>query len=285
LPSGSDTPDPVFIGGLRGGTTITCVLLATHSRYAEVPELQFHSHWGGLTHLHSGRVTIEEFAASMEIWYYRSPPDGRPPGLHELLPRDRFDAILDSFASAYPEDPNGASRALILSLVEPRMKATGKPSWVESTPTSTYAAALLHHALPEARFVHLVRDGRDSIASLRRAGQGPKDVEGAVRLWADRLRMAERERRQIPGDRFHALQLEDLLDGDRERAYAGLLAFVGAEDEPGIRSFFDSTMTPARAHVGAWRQQFAGAERDRLDRAYAEAIEELRREGVSFTPA
>ncbi|MGH2991971.1 MAG: sulfotransferase family protein [Solirubrobacterales bacterium] len=279
----SSARDPVFIGGLRSGTTIVCTLISAHSRYAELPELQFQSHNGGLSDLLAGRTTMERFVERMKGWYYRTPP-ARPPGLDALVSREVLDVILESFASSFASRPVETSRALILSLVEPRMRATGKASWVEGTPTTTTAASALHELLPEARFVHMVRDGRDAVGSLRRRGWGPHDVGKAVRWWGDRLRLAEQQRRAIPPDRFCAIDLADLVLDDRDSSYRRLLEFLGVNDEPPMRSFFETRVGAEPAHIGAWREELPRAERDELESAYASVLVGLRRDSVSLVP-
>ena len=57
------------------------------------------------------------------------------------------------------------------------------------------AADGLARIFPEARFVHSVRDGRDSGSSkvsLREKPHHPTDVVSGIEFWADRLRQAER---------------------------------------------------------------------------------------------
>src|SRR5690606_22924870 len=44
----------------------------------------------------------------------------------------------------------------------------GKPRWGDKTPAYVRRMRLIAAALPEARFVHLVRDGRDVLLSRRR---------------------------------------------------------------------------------------------------------------------
>ena len=56
------------------------------------------------------------------------------------------------------------------------------------------AADGLAQIFPEARFVHSVRDGRDSGSSkvsLRQKPHHPTDVVSGIEFWADRLRQAE----------------------------------------------------------------------------------------------
>ena len=41
-------------------------------------------------------------------------------------------------------------------------------------------------------------------------------------------------------ERLHVVGLDELVCGDREGTYADLLDFLGVEDEPAMRGFFDA---------------------------------------------
>ena len=64
---------------------------------------------------------------------------------------------------------------------------------VEKSPSHSFCANLLAQHAPEARVVHLVRDGRDVAASLMAAGDGwgrgwaPRDLKGAARSWVQHV--------------------------------------------------------------------------------------------------
>jgi hypothetical protein len=284
LPSASEPPDPVFVGGYRSGTTIIGMLIGAHSAYAEVPELKFHTDRGGLIDLIEGRTTLDRFLEKLDVCYRRSPPAERPAGLHDLVPRDRFAAIAEAFASSFPQSPGGAGRALILDVIQPRLESTGKPGWVEATPTTTAAAAGLHALVPEARFVHMLRDGRESVVSARRMGWISSDLEREIHWWEARVRRADEQCRALPPGRFLAIELVDLVRDRRDHTYQTLLDFLNLDDEPALRTFFDIEVVVEGTRIEDWREDLAPDELDRLDAAYAEAIDGLRRDGVSLLP-
>ena len=65
----------------------------------------------------------------------------------------------------------------------------------------------LARIFPEARFVHAVRDGRDSGASkveLREKAHHPTDAASGIDFWADRLRQAEEGVRGLDAGRTRA---------------------------------------------------------------------------------
>ena len=105
--------------------------------------------------------------------------------------------------------------------------------------TFTIAAAPeLARIFPEARFVHSVRDGRDSGASktlLREKEHHPTDAISGIDFWADRLRRADLGVKGLSDadrGRFHLISLDELVWSDREAAYGGLLEFRGSRTSP-----------------------------------------------------
>jgi hypothetical protein len=300
--------DLVFVGGTgRSGTTVISHLLDHHSRFRGVPiECRFHCNPKGLADVVGGRATAEEFVRKLRTyWWYRvrvgshalvpvgvigrgrvalnrlgsrlRPGGGesRVRGLHEIIGRDRFQEAVARF-----EDTSS------VDLLGPLAEDAGKPALVEMSCFTIAAAPELARIFPEARFVHAVRDGRDSGASkaeLREKAHHPQDAASGIEFWADRLRQAEEGVRGMEpadrDDRLHLVSLDELVWGDREGAYGGLLEFLGVGDEPAIREFFDRQMTGDAAHRERWREGLSEAEQHEITAAYEATLERLEREG------
>ena len=73
----------------------------------------------------------------------------------------------------------------------------------------------INRLIPNARFIHVIRDGRDVVASLLAASQGwgklwaPKDVESAASIWKKHV-LAAREAHKYDG-RYLEVRYEELL--------------------------------------------------------------------------
>jgi hypothetical protein len=288
--------DLVFIGGTgRSGTHALAQLLGRHSRLADVPiEARFHCNKLGLPDLLEGRITLRSFLAKLRgFWWHRVRVDGQPRGLYNLMRRSEFDAVLGRFETAYGDDPVFASRGLFLDLLAPVAERAGKPGLVEMSSHNVRASQTLLRLFPEARFIHALRDGRDSAASVSGKTWGPRRVGAAIGWWAERLRAIESGMRgsedgadfAIPVRRFHVVLLEDLVGFDRERSYERLLGVLDLEDERALRDFFAAEMTAERAHLGRWRQQLGGPRRAWVQRRYEWTVAALEREGNHAAPA
>jgi Sulfotransferase family len=286
----------VFIGGTgRSGTHALAQLLGRHSRLADVPlEARFHCNKRGMPDLLEGRITLRGYIAKLRgFWWHRVRVDGRPRGLYNLLHRSQFDAALERFEAAYAEDPIRGCRELYLELLRPVADRRGKPGLVEMSSHNIRAAQTLLRLFPEARFIHALRDGRDSAASVTGKTWGPRRVGAAIGWWADRLRSIETGIRgsedgapfSIPEDRFRVVLLEDLVGDRRDATYSGLLDFVGLEDEAGIRGYFDAEMTSEAAHLGRWREGLSAPRRLWVQRRYEWTVGALEREGNHAAPS
>jgi hypothetical protein len=300
----SEPPGIVFVGGTgRSGTHITSALLGNHSGLYDVPiECRFHCNPRGLADLVAGRSTPEEFLAKLRgFWWHRVRWDGdrsgrmrrllrrrrgerRVRGLHQIVERERFDAAVARFEASHGRDLVQASRDLFLDLLWPLAERAGKPALVEMSCFTIAAAPGLARILPEARFVHSVRDGRDSGASkvaLRQKPHHPTDPRTGIDFWAERLRAAEEGVRGLPDAerRLHAVSLDELVWGDRETSYSGLLGFLGVADEPAVREFFEREMNADAAHRERWREGLSEEQQAAVEEHYARVLERLEREG------
>jgi hypothetical protein len=287
----------VFGGGPgRSGTHIVASLLGQHSRFAGIPiECRFHCNPNGLADVVTGKATPEEFVRKLRrFWWHRVRVGGRATvrlrrlagrgdgeakvrGLHKITTRDRLEEAISRFEANHSSDLLQASRDLFFELLGPVAEEQGKPVLVEMSCFTIAAAPGLGLIFPEARFVHSVRDGRDSGSSKvskRQKEHHPTDVTSGIDWWEGRLRLAEDGARGLDGAdrRLHAVCLDELVWGDRSASYGGLLASLGVGDEPGMRRFFNEEMSAGAAHRERWREGHAESEQTAIVEAYEAAL-------------
>jgi len=321
----SDAAKLVFVGGTgRSGTTVHAELLGRHSRFCEVPiECRFHCNPSGLSDVVAGRATPEEFIRKLETyWWHRVRtgsrvivPSGltgrarfgalrarqriglgrgeqgpRVRGLHQIIDRESFDRAVARFKETHSDDLIAASRRLFFDLLEPVRHRSGKPALVEMSTFTIAAAPELARIFPEARFVHSVRDGRDSGVSktlLREKEHHPTDAISGIDFWADRLRRADLGVKGLGAEdreRLHLISLDELVWSDREGTYGRLLEFLGVDDEPAMRDFFDGRMTAEAANRGRWREGLDSDEQREVTSHYEATLARLEREGYHCAP-
>ena len=253
---GSAAASLVFVGGTgRSGTHVLSYLLDRHSRFHGVPiECRFHCNPKGLADLVRGETDPADFLRKLRGYWW-----------HRVRIGDR----------AYVK---AKWRALGRGGVRGLHTIVGEAEFAA-------AADGLARIFPEARFVHSVRDGRDSGSSkvaLRQKSHHPTDVISGIDFWADRLRQAERGVRGLADadrSRLHVVSLDELVWGDREAAYAGLTEFLGVDDEPAMREFFDSEMNSGSAHRERWRKGLSESEQAGVVAHYEATLERFEADG------
>jgi hypothetical protein len=304
LPERPADPDLVFVGGTgRSGTHVLSHLLGSHSRYARVPiECRFHCNPQGFPDLLRGSVDSETFLRKLKKFWWRRIRAGevapvvarrlafgrKVRGLHKIVPPERFQAAVAEFEATLDADLEGACRNLFLDLLWPLTAEQGKPGLVEMSCFTIAESPTLQRLFPEAKLIHTVRDGRDagsSKVSKRQKRSHPRDGFEGLRWWESRLRNIERGVSEL-GDRSKLLtiSLDDLVAGDRERVLAELLEFMGLDEEPELRRFFDEEMSAGAAHKERWREGLSEAQQTELAHEYEKTLARLEGEGFHCAP-
>jgi hypothetical protein len=296
-------PDILFVGGTgRSGTHVVSQLLASHSHYARVPiEARFHVNPQGFPDLLSGQATVEQFLRKMRRFWWRRIRAGevapvvarriafgrKVRGLHKVVERDRFDAAVAEFERTAPADLDLACRNLFLDLLWPIAAEAGRPGLIEMSCFTIAESPTLIRLFPEAKLIHTVRDGRDagsSKVSKRQKRSHPRDGSEGLRWWEGRLRKIEAGVRELPEGRLLTVSLDELVDGDREAIYAQLLSYLGLDDEPAMRAFFEDEMSASAAHRERWRDGLAADQQEELVIEYEQTLDRLEREGFHCAP-
>jgi hypothetical protein len=293
--------DPIFVGGTqRSGTHAAAGLIGAHREVARLPrEMKFHAHQRGLPGVIRGRVSPRAFAKRMrEFWWQRTYREGRTRGLYKTIPRERFDRALEGFLAEcrstplrrrlIPRRPRpdlvAPSRDLARALFDPIAEEQGAGRWVEMSPRNVQFAPELLRMFPDMKLVYSVRDGRDIACSLARLPFGPESALDGLERWDRHLRRADASVRRLPPDRVLTLRLEELLLTRREESLAALLDFLGLDEDEEIRRTFDAELTPENGHLGRWRVELSGTERDELDRRYRAVLERMAEDAIASRP-
>ncbi len=85
----------------------------------------------------------------------------------------------------------------------------GKQRWGDKTPGYVREMIRIQHVLPEARFIHLIRDGRDVALSVLAREWGPDTVVGAARRWKKRVMRGREQAARLP--HYMEVRYEDLI--------------------------------------------------------------------------
>ena len=208
------SPAPFIVGVARSGTTLLRMMLDAHSKLAIPHETDFLAvpeafDRGG------ARAVVEALV--------RSPRWGD------------FNLPADEFARAVQNRNPANAGDLLRTFYQLYAQQRGKPLWGDKSPYYVSAMVDIQRLLPEAHFVHVIRDGRDVALSLGPLWFGPNDVTQMAEMWSQRLRAA---RRQVPKLRFYTeVRYEDLV---REPAFTlkRLCEFLDLTWEPSMLDYY-----------------------------------------------
>lgn len=224
----------IFIGGCsRSGTTFLQELLANHPRVQTFPETGVFLKALGmrgrvLPWVHLGLTLGKERKALARLLEEMGlPPERCPP-----LPPRRFSL--------------SRSARDVAAFLDALAKQEGKDVWLEKTPRHVLHAARIRRMVPGSVFVHMVRDGRDVVASIvDRARRFPTafprqdDPAYGILQW-NRSLEATRAAMKEPG---HVAVLYEDLAAHPEKTLRSLCGALGLDfreamlDRKGPRTF------------------------------------------------
>jgi Sulfotransferase family len=273
-----------FVGGTgRSGTTIVGQLLGSHPAYEMIPiEVRFIVGPGGLCDLVEGRKPFGVFRSKiLGPWFHRELADGQVRGLHQIVNLTELELGLDALRRGLASNPRAAGRRFVHRLLDPIAAAGNATGWVEQTPPNVLAAPCIARLFPAMKLIHVIRDGRDVACSVAPLGWGPDDIIDGLDWWADRLERGFSATAALPSDRVHVVRIEALARDERDLEYVRLLAFLGLDDDPAMRAFFESRLTPANAHIGRWLDDVPAARRRSFEAHHRALMDGMRARGVA----
>ena len=194
----SRAPAPFIVGVARSGTTLLRLMLDAHPDLAIPPETHFVPRVAKRVQGGAGPADVASFLAEHPRW--------EDFGLDAAELTRRL-AALDPF------DAGAALRAFYGLYAE----GQGKPRWGDKSPPYVNRMARIQGALGEARFIHVIRDGRDVALSLASVSWGPGEVAEVARKWVDEIGKARRQaaRKLDPGT-YHEVHYEELVANPEE---------------------------------------------------------------------
>ena len=185
-------PAPFVVGVTRSGTTLLRMMLDAHPQLTIPPETHF---------------VPDLVEASRE-------EHASPDSLHQVVVTNRrwgdfhldSDELLARFREIKPLNAGDALRAFFDLYAE----GQGKPRWGDKTPIYINRMMLIERALPEARMIHLIRDGRDAALSrAKRVLKEPTPMYKVAERWRNRILRAREQAPRL--DHYLELRYEDVV--------------------------------------------------------------------------
>jgi len=168
----------------------------------------------------------------------------------------------------------------------------GKPRWGDKTPMYMQNLRLLERLFPDARFVHLIRDGRDAALSFLAMPRGivtetwmhPRTPADFAAQWRMEVAAARRLGRRV-APRYLEVRYEDLV-ADVEAVLRRICGFAGLDYEPAMANYAGNVDVSAKPHqqrlmqpptkgVRNWRTQMTPDDVASFERVAGDMLREL----------
>jgi sulfotransferase family protein len=210
-------PAPFVVGANRSGTTLLRMMLDAHQELTIPPETHF----------------VPDVIQACE-------DGGTPEEVVEVMTSHRewgdfdldADEVLERLRALDPLTAGDALRTFY-GLYAQR---AGKPRWGEKTPGYATNMIEIQKALPEARFVHLIRDGRDVALSAMDRAKKPLTAGQVAKRWQRRITKARKQSRKV--NHYLEARYEDLVL-DTEPTLRRITDFLELPWDPGMLEYHE----------------------------------------------
>ncbi len=251
-------PAPFVVGVGRSGTTLLRLMLDAHPQMAIPPE----THFFDSVLEASGRLRFgpeQALSAITEDEHRRWNDFGL--GQDELL--DRFETIRRFNA---PD----ALRAFYELYAEKQ----GKERWGDKTPPYVKTMRRIKRVLPEARFIHVIRDGRDVALSnnkrvIERGHREAVPAARSARRWKRRIEKARADGPHL--GEYIEIRYEDLVS-DTEPALRTVCDFIDLDFDEVMLRYHETAAERLAEMAGAMPARDGRPERDAGERLKAHAL-------------
>jgi hypothetical protein len=245
-------PFPFIVGYGRSGTTLLRAMVDAHPNVAIPDESHFvvpMLHHRG-RYEHSRRFDLERF-------------------LEDLLAHHGFRGWKlpdDEVRAAFHEDPPASIPDAIREAYSLYAAWQGKARYGDKTPIHVLHLERLGDAFVEARFIHVIRDGRDVASSYLRQSFGPRTVAEAAVRWKRAIIRGQATGRRLGAGRYREVRYETLVQ-DPERVIRSVAEFLDLPYDPAMlryhergrvateRPHYRNVASPPTRDLRNWRQE------------------------------
>lgn len=180
---------------------------------------------------------------------------------------------------------------VVASLYEAYARTHAKPRWGDKTPMYVLHIPLLASLFPDARFVHLIRDGRDVALSYLDRPRYPRTIWQAAWRWRNAVATGRRSGRELGEGRYTEVRYEalvrnprsvldalcsflDLRFDDRMLKYSER-AHERLEAAPEMEPYQVRSMRPPQEGLRDWRRRMSRRDRWAFEMVAGDLLSEL----------
>jgi Sulfotransferase family len=277
-----NNPYLFIVGCPRSGTTLIQRMVNAHYQVAITPE----SHWIPRFYAKPWALNPEGFVTQKLIRRLLA----KPKFARLKLSEDELTMLAGKANQiSYPE--------LVSLIFDLYGKAQGKPLVGDKTPDYVRSIQTLHELWPSARFVHVIRDGRNVALSMMdwtKVHPKPGDfttweldsISTAAVWWELNVQLGRRAGKSLGPNLYYEIRYESLVNHPREESEA-LCVFLSVPYDDGMLRFhealaaldpgLDATRArlPVTSGLRDWRSQMGVQDIESFEAAAGQLLDEL----------
>jgi len=278
--------NPIFICGTgRCGTTILQQILSKHKNiYSMQYEGRFIVSDHGLINILKSNDddNLDIFKEKMlNDWYIskvynKGMPNEYAAGLCANIDKSSIESLLDKFHARLNQANNREQllveiASFITEFYQIQMSATAKTRWLEKTPSNMLFMEELLEIFPNAKLIHIIRDGRDVASSIIRRNfwpiwKNPKidyfntsrkmTVKNCSIFWRDFLTFGLNSGKQIGQRNYFEVKFENLVQ-DTESELQRICTFIDEDID-----YNSLTVDLSNSNIGSWKDTFSDSDNE-----------------------
>lgn len=259
---------PVFVVGMNGsGTTMLADSLGHHPQLYMLPfeskvlpyYLKNQEKFGSLDTLEGRRGMARQLGGTKAFWQANGKRNVVLPD--EVLTQPGFAGVVDPLYRHYAN-------------------WEGKARWGDKSPINTRHIVALGAAFPDAQFIHIIRDGRDSAQSFHRRWR--YDPMHTITRWKSTVKEGRKQGRALGEKRYLEVHYESLTM-DPESEMKKICHFLGLPFDEAVLTSSMHWMDPSNKNAqarriipnsGKWREYFSAAQLKEFEDIAGETLAE-----------
>ncbi len=140
----------------------------------------------------------------------------------------KFDGFVLDAEQIFHDLPERSYRGVLEAAFMQLAQHRGMNRWGDKTPEYVFHLPVLYHLLPDAQYIHIVRDGRDVALSIFQQEFGAKNVYKAAIDWRQQRQLVHHFAQTLPPEQFVEIRYEDFL-GATDETFRQLVDFLDIE--------------------------------------------------------
>jgi len=177
-------------------------------------------------------------------------------------------------------------REFFLSFHHNYCLATGKPQWVDKTPSYVKILPFIEMLFPSCKIIHIIRDGRDVAASFRQKW-GLRGFFRCLHEWPECMRKGQAAGSQMRKTQYLEIRYESLVEDPRQTMQR-VIRFLGLEWDEAVLAHHSRPHVTTRhpgwerplkpldqRSVGSWQSRLRWQERALVSLAFHSLLQDL----------